>query len=72
LCCELRFGVRHAYTLGSENEFVDVETFSDIVLEAQGNLGDSPFLLRLRLVLPMLLMLMMRLIQNLLKIWSRQ
>jgi hypothetical protein len=41
LCCELRFGVRHAYTLGSENEFVDVETFSDIVLEAQGNLGDS-------------------------------
>jgi hypothetical protein len=34
LCCELRFRVRHAYTLGSENEFVDVETFSDIVPEA--------------------------------------
>jgi hypothetical protein len=31
----LRFNVRHGYTLGSENEFVDVETFSDDVLEVQ-------------------------------------
>jgi hypothetical protein len=41
LCCELRFRVRHAHTPGSENEFVDVETFLDIVPEARGTPGDS-------------------------------
>jgi hypothetical protein len=41
LCCELRFGIRHAYILGSESEIVDVETFSDIFLEAQGAHEDS-------------------------------
>jgi hypothetical protein len=35
LWCDLRFSVRRSYTLGSENEFVDVETFSDDVLEVQ-------------------------------------
>jgi hypothetical protein len=41
LCCALRFRVHRAYTLGSENEFVDVETFSDIVPEAQETPVDS-------------------------------
>jgi hypothetical protein len=31
----LRFNVRRHYTPGSENEFVDVETFSDDVVEVQ-------------------------------------
>jgi hypothetical protein len=35
LWCDLRFGVRHNYSPGSENEFVDVETFSEDVLEVQ-------------------------------------
>jgi wyosine [tRNA(Phe)-imidazoG37] synthetase (radical SAM superfamily) len=35
LWCNLRFNVRRSYTPGSENEFVDVETFSDEVLEVQ-------------------------------------
>jgi hypothetical protein len=34
LCCELRFGVRRDCTPSSENDFVDIETFSDIVPEA--------------------------------------
>jgi hypothetical protein len=32
---DLRFGVRHNYSPGSENEFVDVETFSEDVLKVQ-------------------------------------
>jgi hypothetical protein len=32
---DLRFDVRRHYTPGSENEFVDVETFSDDVVEVQ-------------------------------------
>jgi hypothetical protein len=35
LCYELRFGVRHGYTQNSENDFVVIETFSDIVPEAR-------------------------------------
>jgi hypothetical protein len=35
LWCDLRFGVRRNYSPGSENEFVDVETFSEDVLEVQ-------------------------------------
>jgi hypothetical protein len=35
LWCDLRFNVRHGYTPGSENKFVDVETFSDIVPEVR-------------------------------------
>jgi hypothetical protein len=35
LCCALRFGVHPIYTPGSENEFVDVETFLDIVPEVR-------------------------------------
>jgi hypothetical protein len=35
LCPDLRFGVRKHCTPGSENEFVDVETFSDDVVEVQ-------------------------------------
>jgi hypothetical protein len=41
LCCALRFGVRCAYAPSSENEFVDVETFSDIVPEARETPVDS-------------------------------
>jgi hypothetical protein len=35
LWCDLRFNVRRSCTPGSENEFIDVETFSDDVLEVQ-------------------------------------
>jgi hypothetical protein len=35
LWCDLRFNVHRSYALGFENEFVDVETFSDGVLEVQ-------------------------------------
>jgi hypothetical protein len=35
LCPDLRFDVRRHCTPGSENEFVDVETFSDDVAEVQ-------------------------------------
>jgi hypothetical protein len=35
LWCDLRFGIHRGYSLGSENEFVDVDTFSDDVLEVQ-------------------------------------
>jgi hypothetical protein len=35
LCPDLRFNVRRCCTPGSENEFVDVETFSDDVAEVQ-------------------------------------
>jgi hypothetical protein len=31
----LRFGVHHNYSLGSEDEFVDVESFSEDVLEVR-------------------------------------
>jgi hypothetical protein len=41
LCCELRFRICHAYIPGSEDEIVDVETFSDIFPEAQGAPEDS-------------------------------
>jgi hypothetical protein len=33
--CNLRFDVRRGYTPNSENDFVDIETFSDTVLEAR-------------------------------------
>jgi hypothetical protein len=35
LWCDLRFGVHHDYTPNSENGFVDIETFSDTVLETR-------------------------------------
>jgi hypothetical protein len=35
LWCDLRLGVRRGCSPGSENEFVDVETFSDDVLDVQ-------------------------------------
>jgi hypothetical protein len=35
LCCELRFGVRRGCTPSSENNFVDIGTFLDIVPESQ-------------------------------------
>jgi hypothetical protein len=35
LWCELRFGVHRGDSPVSKNEFVDVETFSDDVLEVQ-------------------------------------
>jgi hypothetical protein len=35
LWCDLRYGVRHNYSPDSENEFVDVETFSEDFLEVQ-------------------------------------
>jgi hypothetical protein len=35
LWCDLRFNVHRSCTPGSENEFVDVETFLDDVLEVQ-------------------------------------
>jgi hypothetical protein len=41
LWCDLRFNVRRSYTLGSENEFVDVETFSDDVVQVQKAPTDS-------------------------------
>jgi hypothetical protein len=41
LWCDLRFNVRRSCTPGSENEFVDVETFSDDVVEAQKDVTDS-------------------------------
>jgi type IV secretory pathway VirJ component len=33
--CDLRLSVRRSYTPSSENEFVDVETFSDDVLKVE-------------------------------------
>jgi hypothetical protein len=33
--CNLRFDVRRGYTPNSENDFVDIETFSDTVPEAR-------------------------------------
>jgi hypothetical protein len=41
LCCELKFSVRRGCTPSSENDFVDIETFSDIVLEARATPDDS-------------------------------
>jgi hypothetical protein len=41
LWCDLRFNVRHSCTPGSENEFVNVETFSDDVLKVQEALTSS-------------------------------
>jgi hypothetical protein len=35
LWCDLGFGVHHNYSLGSENEFDDVESFSEDVLEVR-------------------------------------
>jgi hypothetical protein len=63
LWCDLRFSFRRGYTPGSENEFVDVETFSDIV--PFGKLQLIPWLLlTLRLALPKLLLLRMGLLQS--------
>jgi hypothetical protein len=83
LWCDLRFNVRRSYTTGSENEFVDVETFSDDVLEVQEaptgsvaavNAEASVLLLplMLRLIPPKLLNLKTELLPNLMKTWSGQ
>jgi hypothetical protein len=66
----LRFGVCPVYTPSYENEFIDVETFSDIVPEVRETPVDSAVAAMLRLVLPKLLLLRMKLLQSLPKIWS--
>jgi hypothetical protein len=35
LWCDLRFNVHHTYSPDSENELVDVESFSDDVVEVE-------------------------------------
>jgi hypothetical protein len=41
LLCDLRFNVRRNYSPGSENELIDVESFSDDVIEVQKAPTDS-------------------------------
>jgi hypothetical protein len=41
LWCDWRLNARHSYTPGSENGFVDVETFSNDVIEVQKDVTDS-------------------------------
>jgi hypothetical protein len=41
LWCDLRFNIHRSYSPGSENEFVDIESFSDDVTGAEKAITDS-------------------------------
>jgi hypothetical protein len=66
---DLRFHIRSHCTPGSENEFVDVETFSDDVLKFRRKLRSLLLLLMLEVLPLTLLLLKMKLLPNLLGSW---
>jgi hypothetical protein len=66
---DLRFNIRSHCTPGSENEFVDVETFSDDVLKFRRKLRSLLLLLMLEVLPLTLLLLKMKLLLNLLGSW---
>jgi hypothetical protein len=70
LWCDLRFNVRRSYTLGSENEFVDVETFQMMLSKFKRLPLILLLPLMLRVIPPKPLPLKTELLLNLLKTWS--
>jgi hypothetical protein len=69
LWCALRFNIHRSYSPDSENELVDIESFSDGATGAEKTTTDSVVIADLEVLLLILLLLKTKLLLNLLGIW---